>query len=180
MDFIQDLLNGKIVGQGSFLIIGIIGITLLLISVLLDGVFDLFDLGDGPLSLTTIAGFIATFGFVGLIATSMGASIPVASLSGALVGLMGGLGAWGLSRSFKKADSTMGISVSTLEGRTATVILPIKDGNLGEISFHSNGLNQTFSAKAKENLEVGDKVTITGVLSNSSVFVEKYTQTETK
>lgn len=179
MDFLDNLFNGQFAGQGAFLIIGAVGLVLLVLSVLLDGVFDVFELGDGPLSLTTISGFISAFGFVGLIATSMGASVGVASLAGAVVGFMGGLGAWALAKSFKKADSTTGVSVSTLEGRTATIILPIKDGSLGEIMFHSNGLNQTFSAKSKDNLEIGDKVLITGVLSNSSVFVQKYEKKET-
>ena len=54
MDWIQGLLNGSVVSGGVFLLIGIAGAVLLLISLLLAGLFDAFDSGDGPLSLTTI------------------------------------------------------------------------------------------------------------------------------
>ena len=105
MDWIGRLLDGSLVQGSVFLIIGIIGALLLIVSVVLDGIFEVFDFGDGPLSLTTIAAFTAIFGFTSFAMVGAGASATVAGVVGAVAGVAGGLVAWWLSRLIRSAES---------------------------------------------------------------------------
>lgn len=164
---------------GTFLTIGIIGIILLLISVLLDGVFEFLSAGDGPLSLTTIAAFGSTFGFGGYATIGAGGTPAVASLVGVSIGLVGGVLAWLITRFFSKATTSAAISSSTVDGTIASVILRIPgDEYYGEISFSRNGQRFSFAALAQEPIPVGSTVEVVTVLSESSVMVRKVQEDE--
>lgn len=172
MDALLEWFN-TVTSGGTFLVIGIIGVTFLLLSFVLEGIFDVFNFGDGPLSLTTISAFGSVFGFVGYASIGAGADAPLASLFGALTGALGGIGAWWLARFFTNSSSTASISSDTLTGQNAMVILRISGGDsLGEIALVSNGLRHTFAAMAKEPIAAGTRVLITATISDSSVMVE--------
>lgn len=172
-DFIDSIFNGELSGSLTFLLIGLIGLVVLIIAFALDGIFDAFDIGDGPLSLTTLAAFAAVFGGVGLVAISSGASVSTAALLGAVAGLLGGVGAWLLSRFFKNSESSASIDSNTLKGETATVILAITPERVGEIAISANGHRHTFSAVADDTISVGTEVRIIANISGTSVKVEK-------
>jgi membrane-bound ClpP family serine protease len=171
-EFIDNIFNGTFSGGSTFLIIAILGLVVLVLSFLLDGIFEVFDFGDGPLSLTTIAAFATVFGFTGLIGLSLGLTVQMAALSGALAGFLGGVGAWLLSRSLKNSESTTAISVESLEGREASVIVSIPEDGYGEIAFSQHGIRQTLGARSKEPIATGEKVRILHALSAASVQVE--------
>ena len=159
---------------GAFLVIGIIGIVLLIISFLIDGIFEALDFGDGPLSLTTLAAFGALFGFVGYTVVAAGGTPLIAAFAGAGVGVLGGIGAFFLSRSFKNSTSSASIASEGLAGEEAYVTLRIPGGeNLGEIAFSRGGHRYTFSARAEESITIGSKVTVLATITDSSVMVEK-------
>lgn len=173
MNFIEDLVNGNITGTVVFLGIGGVGLLLLVIAVLLDGILDIFDLGgDGPFSLTTIAAFFSMFGFAGTIVLANGGNVGLASLIGALVGVGGGVGALFVTRSLQKSTSTTSLNSDSLPGIEASAILPIRPGSYGEIAFSSNGLRQTFAAVADIEIPVGSRVVIVNSLSGTSVKVK--------
>jgi membrane protein implicated in regulation of membrane protease activity len=156
----------------TFLLIGIVSIVLLIISVLLEGIFDVFDFGDGPLSLTTLSAFGAAFGFAAFGAEGGGLAIPVAIAIGIAAGIVGLLLAIPGSRMLQNSESTSTIKNSQLKGTKALIILPIRDDkSLGEIAFSLNGHRYTFAAQSQEPLQVGDKVTIIDVLTESLVLV---------
>lgn len=165
---------------GVFLTIAIVSIILLVLSVVLDGVFDFLEFGDGPLSLTTIAAFGSTFGFGGYATIGAGGTPAFAVGIGTAVGVSGGVIAWLLTRSFSNSTSSAAISTSTIEGTEAYVVLRVPgDDNLGEISFSRDGHRYSFAARSKELIPEGQKVKIVSVLSESSVFVEAITDTKT-
>lgn len=159
--------------QGTFLIIAIIASILLVISLLLDGIFDFLNFGDGPLSLTTIGAFGALFGWVGYAAYGFGVPVSISALLGALVGAAGGVGAYFLSKLLQNSTSSASFGESALVGATAAVTLPIPaNGSYGEVALVINGQRNTFAALANEPIKRGAQVRITSNLTSSSVLVE--------
>jgi len=170
--WIERFLDGSLVEGTVFLIIGIVGAILLLISILLDGIFDFFDFGDGPLSLTTIAAFTALFGFTAFAAVGGGLSTSLASVIGAAAGVLGGALAWWLSRLIRSAESSTTVSSDQLVGNEASVVLGIPAGGLGEIALVRNGERVSLAASADEAIARGARVRIVQTLTATSVRVE--------
>lgn len=172
MNWIERLLDGSLFDGGIFLIIGVVGGVLLLISLLLDGIFDAFDFGDGPLSLTTIAAFTAIFGFASFASVGAGMSTPVATIVGALSGLLGAAAAWWLSRAIRGAESNTAVSGSDLVGSTGAVVLAIPANGLGEVAITRHGERISLSAAADAPVPRGALVRIVQVVTSTSVRVE--------
>lgn len=172
MDWLSRLLDGSLLAGGIFLIIGIVGAVLLLISVLLDGIFEAFDFGDGPLSLTTIAAFTAIFGFSSFALVGAGLSTPVAGGLGAVAGVLGGVAAWWLSRAIRGAESSTAVSGEELVGSQASVVLAIPAGGLGEVALVRHGERVSLSATADTAIPRGSLVRIVNTITATSVRVE--------
>ncbi|WP_427870504.1 hypothetical protein [Leucobacter luti] len=172
MNWLDRLLDGSLVAGGIFLIIGIVGGVLLLISLVLDGIFDAFDFGDGPLSLTTIAAFTAIFGFTAFASVGAGMSTPTASVVGALAGLVGGAAAFWLSKLIRGAESTTAVSGDDLIGATGAVVLAIPETGLGEVAVIRNGERISLSATADTAIPRGARVRIVQTVTSTSVRVE--------
>lgn len=170
----ERLLDGSLFAGGIFLVIGIVGAVLLIVSVLLDGIFDLFDFGDGPLSLTTIAAFTAIFGFAAFGTVGAGASTGVAAVVGAVAGVVGGAAAWWLSRLIRSAESTTTVSSDELVGSEASVVLGIPVGGLGEVALvrHGERISLAASGPAETAIPRGSRVRIVQTLTSTSVLVE--------
>lgn len=171
-NWIERLLDGSLFDGGVFLIIGIAGGLLLVISLVLDGIFEAFDFGDGPLSLTTIAAFTAIFGFTAFASIGAGITTPVASVLGALAGVIGGAAAWWLTRLFKSAESTTAVSGEELVGSEASVVLAIPGGGLGEVALTRHGERVSLAATSETSLARGARVRITQTITATSVRVE--------
>ena len=172
-EWFERLLDGSLVTGGVFLIIGIIGAILLVLSVILDGLFDAFNFGDGPLSLTTIAAFTAIFGFASFAMVGAGASTTVAGIVGAVAGVAGGAVAWWLSRLIRSAESNTSISSEELIGSEASVVLAIPAGGLGEVALVRNGERVSLSATAATAIARGSRVRVVQTLTATSVSVEE-------
>ncbi|MBU3995232.1 MAG: hypothetical protein KKF42_05580 [Actinobacteria bacterium] len=172
VSWFERLIDGSLVAGGIFLIIGIAGAILLLISVLLDGVFDFFDFGDGPLSLTTIAAFTAIFGFTAFATVGAGASTPVGAVVGSVAGVLGGAIAWWLSRAIRRAESTTSVTADELVGAEASVVLAIPAGGLGEVALVRHGERISLSATADAPIARGARVRVAQTLTATSVHVE--------
>lgn len=154
----------------TFLVIGLIGAGVLLLSFLLDGILDLFDFADGPLSLTTISAFTAVFGFSALTASSLGLGGGLSSAVGVVIGLLGAAGSIWITRALKRMDSS-GHEESTFVGLTGTVTIAIPTGGLGEVAIQKAGDRLIVTARADRPMAVGKKVLVKSVLSANSVFV---------
>ncbi len=172
MDWIESLLDGSLVQGSVFLIIGLVGALLLIISVILDGIFEVFDFGDGPLSLTTIAAFTAIFGFSAFSMVGAGATPTVAGVVGAIAGIAGGAIAWWLSRLIRSAESNTSVSSDELIGAEASVVLAIPESGLGEVALVRHGERVSLSAAAAGPISRGTRVRVTQTLTATSVVVE--------
>lgn len=173
MGWLNGLLDGSLIAGGAFLIIGIVGAVLLLLSLLLGGVFDAFDFGDGPLSLTTIAAFTTIFGFTAFACVGSGVPTGLSGVFGALAGVVGALIAWWLTRVIRSAESTTAVSSGQLTGQNAVVVLGIPGGSgLGEISLVRNGERVSLSAVSAQEIPSGARVRIVETITPTSVLVE--------
>lgn len=172
MNWLDRLLDGSVVAGGIFLLIGIIGGVLLLISFVLDGIFDAFDFGDGPLSLTTIAAFMSIFGFASFACVGAGLSTPVSAIVGALAGVVGGALAWWLSKFIRSAESSTAVSGTDLVGTEGAVVLAIPETGLGEVAVVRNGERISLAATSSSAIARGTRVRITDTITSTSVRVE--------
>lgn len=172
MDWIERLLDGSLFAGSIFLVVGIIGVVLLLISLVLDGIFDAFDAGDGPLSLTSIAAFTAVFGFAAFAGVGAGLSTGLAATVGAFAGVVGGAGAWWLSRMIRRAESNTAVTGTDLVGSIGSVTLAIPEDGLGEVAVVRNGERLSLSATADHPIPRGAAITITQTITSTSVRVE--------
>lgn len=172
IDWLNGLLDGSLVSGGVFLVLGIIGAILLLLSLLLDGLFDIFDFGDGPLSLTTIAAFTTIFGFTAFALVGSGLDTPIAGVLGAVAGLLGGFVAWWLARVMRNAESTTSVTTSELRGLEGLVVLAIPGGpGFGEVALTRHGERVSLAASAAHAIPRGTRVTIIETLTPTSVLV---------
>lgn len=169
--WLERLIDGSLLTGGVFLLIGIIGGVLLLISLVLDGVFDAFDFGDGPLSLTTIAAFTSIFGFTAFATVGAGLSPGLGSLFGALAGFIGGALAWWLSRLIRSAESTTALRGDELVGSEASVVLAIPAGGLGEVALSRHGERVSLAATSDTQIARGSRVVIDQTITATSVRV---------
>jgi len=154
----------------AFLVVGIVGAAVLLVSLVFDGIFDLFEFGDGPLSLTTISAFISMFGFSALTASSLGVRATSSAFVGIAVGFLAAMAAYLITRSLKGMEAE-GHDENSFTGRSAVVTIPIPADGYGEIAFTKSGDRITRAARSAEPLEGGERVRIETLLSSSSVFV---------
>lgn len=172
MNWFERLFDGSLVAGGVFLIIGIVGALLLLISLVLDGIFEAFDFGDGPLSLTTISAFTAIFGFTAFACVGAGLSSPLAGTLGATAGVLGGAAAWWLSRLIRGAESSTAVTGEELVGAQASVVLAIPAGGLGEVALVRHGERVSLAASSDVEIPRGALVRITQTVTATSVRVE--------
>lgn len=160
-----------------FLIIGGVGAALLLLAVLigdlLDSLFNFDSVGSDFFSFAGLAGFVGALGFTGAISLSLMPSLPIAIVSGVLVGVgVGALAAWLTARlKDPSRDSDSTVRSHHLIGLTGRVIHDIPAGGLGEIRVSVNGHPTKLNARAAEPIGAGTLVEVTAVLSPTSVMV---------
>lgn len=160
-----------------FLIIGSIGVTVVVVSLLfgdlLDGIFEFahFELSDGLLSTPVIGAFLAAFGF--------GAALLLHSNLSPLWSTAGGLGAGvtlggatlGLVRALMNMPTDPTPRTSDLVGTLATVVTRIPEGGFGEIAVTASGQRLKLSARADAPVSAGTTVVVVDVTSPTSVVV---------
>jgi membrane protein implicated in regulation of membrane protease activity len=154
----------------TFLALGTVGAVVLLISLLLDGIFEALDFGDGPLSLTTLAAFISVFGFSALTASALGLSPGGSTLVGALTGLIGAGSSFLMTRSMKRMEAN-GHEESSFVGLSGIVTIPIPPGGLGEVAISKAGERLIVSARSESPIAAGQRVIVQDVISSNSVAV---------
>jgi hypothetical protein len=162
----------------GFLVIGVAGLALLLVSLvfgeIFDGLFDALDVdAGGVLSTPVIGSFLAAFGFgAALLLSTTDVSAVVAAFGGVASGAVVGSIALVLTRSLMDMPTDESVRTSDLVGLTATVVTRIPDSGLGEVTVTHLGQLLKLSARSAAPVPAGSPVRITTVLSSSSVLVE--------
>lgn len=157
----------------TFLVIGIIGLLLLVISLvagdLFDGAFD--ALAGDAFSSAVLGAFIAATGFGGAAAQALGAPGLVAALAGVAAGTVFGWFAFWLTRLIRSGGSDATPSTEDALGRDGRVISDIPAEGFGVVQILVGGHSLRLNARAEQPLEPGTQVYVTNVLSPTAVTV---------
>jgi len=154
-----------------FLILGIAGVMVLLVSLILGDLLDSalhFDgLDSEVFSTSVIAAFVGAFGFGGVAVHEFTDSVWLASLVGLVAGSLAGWGAVALTRWLKRAETGQALRSDHLVGAEARVITDIPEGGFGEIRIGTHKR----AARAELPIPAGTPVWVSGVLSPTAVEV---------
>ena len=160
-----------------FLIVGVAGLAVLIVSLLLDGVLDSvlpsFDLPAGDLVSGPVLGaFAAAFGATGaLVMGSTDAGVGLACIAGVVAGaVLGGVVA-AVTRALVRSSTDATPRSQDMVGLAGTVVTAIPDDGLGEIAVRLGGAPHKLNARAAEPVAAGTSVTVLEVLSATSVRV---------
>lgn len=162
-----------------FALLGVLGLVVLALSLLFDGIFETvtdaigFDSG-GLLSLPVIATFVSIMGFTGmLVMGATDAGTGAATLVGIAAGLAGGGVAARVTKALVNAPTDATPSSDHLPGLVGTVVTPIPIGGLGEVIVRVAGQPVKFSARSDEAVAAGASVVVITALSSTSVQVRQ-------
>ncbi|MFI7276613.1 hypothetical protein [Streptomyces sp. NPDC049879] len=158
-----------------FLGLGIVGLILLLLALVLDGVLEgVLDL-DGAFSLPAATAFVSLLGFTGAITLAVtGLGVAPALGAGAVVG---GGAAWvvvRVSRALMRDDQSHTDAAQRdegLVGAAGAVVTAIPGGGYGEVLLNVAGLRVKLTASSAQAVPVGTEVWVAGVLSATAVEV---------
>lgn len=145
----------------AFILIGSAGIALLLFSMLVGEIFDLFD---GVLSGTALGGGAALFGAAGYLVLANGGQPWLANLLAVLAGLLGVLVAWWLSRKVSSLEEDGSYELVGLTGTASTRITAV----IGKVQLsHPREINQRLAVCASGTvIETGTAVIVTAALGD--------------
>ena len=160
-----------------FIVLGIVGVGLLLVSLLLgdlfDGIADIFDFdAGGYLSGPAIGAFLGAFGFgAALIDQNTDAGTGTAALGGVVVGVVVGGIVGVVPRSLMHMPTDPTPRAADLVGAQATVVTRIPEQGFGEVTLVQAGQFMKLAARADGIVREGTPVVVTAVLSSTSVVV---------
>lgn len=159
--------------MSAFLVLGVVGLLVLLVSLvvgdLVDGVLD--GIAGDWFSTEVVGSFVAALGFGGAIGLQAGLPTPIAVVVGLGAGVgFGSLGAW-LTRLVRGGATDDTPTVDDTVGREGVVVSAIPGEGLGAVRIYLGGHTLTFNARAELELEAGTRVHVTGTLSPTAVSV---------
>ncbi|KAA1372982.1 hypothetical protein [Aeromicrobium fastidiosum] len=153
-----------------FLVLAAIGLVMLLVSVVFDGLLDVFDLDTPFLSGTAVAAFLSAFGLTGLLLPDEWGTpgvLAAAAVAGLVVGGGAGLG----MRAMQNTQTDANVTAWNVVGTTGTVVSPIRVGAYGEVAVTVAGHRMKYNALADTDLPLGSSVAVVQSLSPSAVKV---------
>jgi len=156
-----------------FLVVGVVGLAVLLVSLLLGDVLDgVADALPGDLFSTEVVGaFVAATGFGGAAALAAGAPTGLSWLVGLGAGVVfGAFGAW-LTRLIRGGGSDATLNTDDTVGYGGRVVSAIPESGFGSVSVVVGGHTVRLNARSDVPLEAGTEIHVTGVLSPTAVTV---------
>jgi len=120
--------------------------------------------GISPLSLPLVAAFGTTFGSVGALLETAGATDLITAATAAICAvLISGAMYWAVSKFLVRAQASTDVHPQALVGRDAQVVIPIHPGTQGQILIITEERGRSlFSAIAGEDIGRDTVVEITG------------------
>lgn len=147
-----------------FLVIGLIGAALLLVSLVFDGVDEVFGVlsaGDGLFSLTAIGSALTLVGVSGITAEALHAPFAVTLAISIAFGIVTLIGVGRLVRWLKRASRPVTVDLVGVEGVTTARTSP----TIGEVKLnHSREINKRLAVThTDETLPEGTPITVVEV-----------------
>lgn len=156
-----------------FLVLGVAGLALLLVSLVLGDVLDgAFDALAGDVFSTAVIGaFVSATGFGG----ALGEAVGLPTAGSVAVGLVAGAGfawvaAW-LTRLVRGGGSDATVSTDDALGHAGRVVSAIPAEGYGSVSVFVGGHTLRLNARAGVPIEAGTEVHVTEVISPTAVAV---------
>lgn len=137
----------------TFFIVGGVGLLMLLVSLVLD---DLLDLGDGPVSGTSLGAGLVAFGALGSIVKANGLETVWAYAAAAV---FGALVIWGVQAVVTRLKESEDGAPRVLVGVQGTVTATIR-GGAGEVSLDDPRELERRLAWADEPIEEGTRIVV--------------------
>lgn len=159
-----------------FAIIALAGISLLVFSILFDGVLDAALPDFGWFSLPAIGAALAAFGVTAWVLENQ-ADVPIGAATGvaALLALSSGALAYRMSRAAMGMATDATPASDDLLGTSGRVVTPIADSSTGEVlvRFAGQSVKLTASTTDGRPLRTGVDVVVVAVASSTRVTVEE-------
>ncbi|MCW5959509.1 MAG: hypothetical protein KIS76_05055 [Pyrinomonadaceae bacterium] len=157
-----------------FLIIGGIGFLFLAISVIVGDLFEAFDFGMdldssgdfGVFDSRVVSVFLTTFGFVGAIAVQLGFGPVIAIILGLGSGVVLGALVFAFGYFLYSQQASSSVGDKDLVGRSAQVVVGIREGSIGKISCRIGDERIEKIARAANGGEIAE---------GKTVFIEEVT-----
>lgn len=148
-----------------FLIVGAVGLVLLLVSFIADGLFDFLD---GAISATGVGSALTAFGAVGAIVVANGLPEWSAYVVAAVVGILALVGVQLVVRNLRKNEDGAPSNPVGLYGTARSTIT----GSSGEVSLDGPNEIETRMAFSLEKIEPGTRIRVIE-LQGTRVRVER-------
>lgn len=157
----------------TFVVIGVLGLALLLVSLVLGDLLDsVFDALTGDIfSSAVIGGFLAAFGFGAALVEGLTDSTLVAGLVGVGAGVLAGAFTVALTRLVRDGGSDATPTADDALGRAGRVVTAVPSDGLGTVRLAIGGHTVQLNARADQAIEPGTEVHVTEILSPTAVRV---------
>jgi membrane-bound ClpP family serine protease len=162
-----------VVDMTTFLVIGLVGLVLLLVSLVVGDLFDgALDVLAGDVFTSAVIGaFVSATGFGGAAAQAFGLPMVLAVPAGLATGVVFGAFAYWLTSLLSDADSDATPTTDDALGREGRVVTDIPEVGFGVVTILVGGHTMRLNAKAELPLEPGTEVHVTSILSPTAVTV---------
>jgi membrane protein implicated in regulation of membrane protease activity len=150
-----------------FAAVAILAVLILLLTFIVDGILDIWDIGVDDFNIQTIAAFFAGFGATGwLLSAYFGVPPLLSALSGLGGGLVLALIVVLTVRRLQSASNSAGFSIQEVVGQEGVVTLRIPPTGIGQIQYRMSGAVHTASARSQDNQEIpiGRRVRVLGIV----------------
>lgn len=159
----------------TFIVVGAIGIVLILIGLIADGLLDFLDIGDGFFSATTLGVAMLIFGSSGLIARASDLPDSATYLIAGGIGIMTVLIVGFFMRHLSRQNARVGVEYSLVGMRAIVTSETSEDG--GEVAVDDSRESGRRLATSATTLAEGTQVRVIEH-SGSRVRVAPYVETE--
>ena len=161
-----------------FLVLGAAGVVVLALALLGGELLSFLHLGDGPVSLEVVAGFLGAFGFAGAIAAELLGADGRGPIAAAAVGLVAAAPTAWLALRLSRAARAMATDATPrrqdLVGTLGVIVTPVPTGSgYGEVRILLGGQPVKLYARADRPLPAGAQVFVIEAPSDTSVVVEQ-------
>ncbi|GAA0461817.1 hypothetical protein Ade02nite_16430 [Paractinoplanes deccanensis] len=157
-----------------YLVIGAAGVVVLALSLLGGELLSFLHVGDGPVSLEVVAGFVGAFGFASAIAAELSGSAVLPPVAGLVAALPTAWFALRLSRAAHGMRTDATPTRRDLVGTLGVVVTAVpRGGGYGEVRVLLGGQPVKVYARAEHPIAAGAQVFVVEAPSDTSVVVEE-------